>query len=464
MFGNNYQNTNQNTFNNNRAGSTSHSIFAIGNQGQNQTNPFLSNNKNQPNSFMQNQNNQPNSFMQNQNNQFGQNNQNQFGQNQNQGNNNTFFNQNNQNNQNQFGQNNNQNSNPFGQNNNQNQFNQNQNNNQFGQNNQNQFGQNNQNQFGQNNQNQNQFGQINQNQFNSGNNIFNQNQNNNQMNNNFNNNPNKIRDLQNIELVMRNIYGSHTPDCPQNQMKFMFYDLKPLLPNQQPYNIQNCCQKNSVDPATGKVVPNDYNIWISADRNNPNNMKYCPVQLSSIESFQTRAQQGTIRALTEAEKKVQCSKNYQDLKDNTMDVSVANIKKLKDNMNVIYADMAQLCLNNARIAALLGRGSQNMESAQQFERSIRELGTVLRPDHPIIKNMEEINKCPAYNDRAGALEDRGPPIVMNPEVLDRASKIKDLEVGIFMRCRGRTAWTGLLTEDLDSLKNNGTLKVNPVYN
>jgi hypothetical protein len=270
----------------------------------------------------------------------------------------------------------------------------------FGNQNQNQpttlFGNQNQNQpttlFG--NQNQtNFFGQNQNNQFNINNNLNNQNLNMNMFPQ-INQYPLKSEmDENQIKNIMQNFLASLDTSNPANIFKFFLYSKIPQ--NKDPRFFQNYIPLIQYDDGSNNFI--DYNLWKKASLQNPNPMKYFPVQISSPKQFLIRLRRTEVNVLYFLEEIIKMQKNLEDMnnkeqKEINKELQLARekVKKIKNLITLVSTELAQLSLKT-------GKYQKDLNIEKKIDDKLKSINNKINSDSDIRRKINLLKNTPFEN-------------------------------------------------------------------
>ena len=237
-----------------------------------------------------------------------------------------------------------------------------------------------------NNQNQN-------NQFNINNNLNNQNLNMNMLSQ-FNPYPLKSEmDENQIKNIIQNFLASLDTSNPANVFKNFLYSKTPQ--NEDPRFFQNYVPLIQNDDGSINFI--DYNLWKKASLQNPNPMKYFPVQISSPKQFLIRLRRTEVNVLYFLEEIIKMQKNLEDMnnkeqKEINKELQLARekVKKIKNLITLVSTELAQLSLKT-------GKYQKDLNIEKKIDDKLKSINNKINSDSDIRRKINLLKNTPFEN-------------------------------------------------------------------
>ena len=196
-----------------------------------------------------------------------------------------------------------------------------------------------------------------------------------------------------IKNIMQNFLASLDTSNPANIFKFFLYSKIPQ--NQDPRFYQNYIPLIQYDDGSNNFI--DYNLWKKASLQNPNPMKYFPVQISSPKQFLIRLRRTEVNVLYFLEEIIKMQKNLEDMnnkeqKEINKELQLARekVKKIKNLITLVSTELAQLSLKT-------GKYQKDLNIEKKIDDKIKSINNMVNSDSDIRRKISLLKNTPFEN-------------------------------------------------------------------
>ncbi len=196
-----------------------------------------------------------------------------------------------------------------------------------------------------------------------------------------------------IKNIMQNFLASLDTSNPANIFKFFLYSKIPQ--NQDPRFYQNYIPLIQYDDGSNNFI--DYNLWKKASLQNPNPMKYFPVQISSPKQFLIRLRRTEVNVLYFLEEIIKMQKNLEDMnnkeqKEINKELQLARekVKKIKNLITLVSTELAQLSLKT-------GKYQKDLNIEKKIDDKLKSINNKINSDSDIRRKINLLKNTPFEN-------------------------------------------------------------------